>query len=185
MKKQETNYDRIIGDFLELHAEINSMSTSDDYKRYPKFIKNIIIKKYHKKLVNTVSRLRSANQPLTRDNLIEYFTYLFNNYPPHGTYKSTTVVKKLDGIIFAVVKIDNMKIKFNIGLDENNFNIVIHASKEDDNIKSYDVSLRKLYTENKKVSDMIDRINQVLISDMTDYILENIETCVYSGKKEV
>lgn len=181
---QDINYDRIIGDFLELHADINSMSSSDEYKRYPGFIKNIIIKRYHKKMINTVKKLKNANQPLTKDNLIEYFTYLFNNYPPYGSYKSTTVVKKLNEMIFATVRIDDMKVKFNIRLDEDSFNIVINVPNGE-NSKSYDTSLRKLYSENKKTTDMIDKINKTLISDMTDYILDNISTCVYDGSKEV
>ena len=177
--------ERIIGDSLEIYSDLIK-DKNDESNKKPKFIKNIIFKRYHKKLVKIVKKMYNANKPLTRANLAEYFTYIFNNYPPYGTFKHVSVVKMLQSSIVAVFKLDNIKAKFIIREDEKTFNLVLAITNPNTEVVSnYDINLETLYSDDTKFKDKLESINNSIHKDIADYILDAISLDNVQNENEV
>ena len=47
-------------------------------------------------LLNDLPKLEKANIPLNKENLLELFTYIFNNFPPYGNYKNIKHIMHVD-----------------------------------------------------------------------------------------
>lgn len=177
--------ERIIGDSLEIYSDLIK-SKNDESDKRPKFIKNIIFKRYYKKLVKIVKKLYKANKPLTRANLVEYFTYIYNNYPPYGTYKHMSVVKMLSSSIVAVFKVDNIKAKFIIREDEKTFNLVLAITNTNTEVvQNYDINLETLYSDDTRFKDKLESINNSIHQDIADYILDAISLDNIQNENEV
>ena len=63
--------DNIILDTLIANTEISDLRRES---KYPGFIANFIEKRYRKRLLKSVMKIKKANIPLTRNNLFEYFS---------------------------------------------------------------------------------------------------------------
>ena len=67
--------DNIILDTLIANTEISDLRRGS---KYPGFIANFIEKRYRKRLLKSVMKIKKANIPLTRNNLFEYFSNIYN-----------------------------------------------------------------------------------------------------------
>ena len=68
--------DNIILDTLIANTEISDLRRK---LKYPGFISNFIEKRYRKRLLKSVMKIKKANIPLTRNNLFEYFSNIYNS----------------------------------------------------------------------------------------------------------
>ena len=80
--------DNIILDTLIANTEISDLRRK---LKYPGFILNFIEKRYRKRLLKSVMKIKKANIPLTRNNLFEYFSNIYNSQ--QGKYKSIKTIK--------------------------------------------------------------------------------------------
>ena len=176
--KKEINTDRIIGDCMEVYGEIVSM-LHDTSSKEPRFIREIKAKRYLSKLVKIVKKIRDANKPLNKENLKEYFYYLFSSFPPYGSYKNTTTVNILESTntVMAVFKLDiYTKIKFVIRDNDDMFNMIISKkSDKSEEVNSYDINTNELLVENKEIASIIEEINKTMLDNITEYILSSIK----------
>ena len=170
----DTNTDRIIGDFLEINADI----ISKEFKsKLPKFISKIHYNKYKKRLIKSATNLKNSNMILTKENLEELFSYCYNNYPPNGSYRSINKVMynqdtgKYEGIIkfdniTAIIDIEKNYDGFTIGVKEKNI--------ESGEWNNFSIHCIRLDTKNNAALDTIKNINKQLLEDISNFILDII-----------
>lgn len=175
MDNLDTN--RIIGDCFEINGDIISMRIKS---KLPKFISKIQENFRRNRLIKIVKNLRKANVPLSRDNIIEYFTYIFNNFSPNGEYKSIKGIKHiiiddtLETWIVMVSVNDEFTAVFKVEMDSKEFSIDLKIPNNDNFITRNLTNLTQVYSDNPETFDYIDKLNKILISDMTDYILDSL-----------
>lgn len=176
--------DRLIGDFLEINADIIYQR---QISKLPKLFSNMKAKYYHKKLIKRVNRLKKSNYILTRDNLSELFSYIYNNFPPYGSYKSILTSKinnedatQVEGVILfgstelkSYTNIYSYKAVISIDNEINKMDVMVNLQKGDD-YENLFFEIDKLYSENNKTSEILEILNKQLLDDLTDYILSVI-----------
>ena len=69
--------ERIIGDFLEINAD---MIYQRDKSKLPKFLSRLRYKINNKKLIKRVEVFRNSDIYLSKDNIMELFNYLQNTF---------------------------------------------------------------------------------------------------------
>ena len=164
------NNDRIIGDFLEINADIVSYK---QLSKSPKFITNFSVKRKRKRLRKMIDKLKETDYVLNKNNLIEIFAYIYNNFPPYGRYGSIYMVKMNDienTDIEAVIRFDNIVAVITIEDRMHGFGINIKDSSDPESLKSCSVNVNKLESKNKRSKDLLKKINERLFKDMIDYI---------------
>lgn len=172
---------RLIGECLEINADIVKERTNT---KLPSFIADIISSYYRKRLLKSVKKLRNSHYILTSENLLEFFNYTFNNFPPYGTYKSVSMSKIFDNdnynTIVALIKFEDYTVDITIYSNiPDYFDInIINDSQQGTN--KYFLHLNSLYSENNNIKDILNIINEKLLNDITDYIIDTIS--IY-GKK--
>ena len=169
------NYDkRIIGDFLEINGE--NIQYRENNKRNP--ISKIIYKYNRRKLKKAVTKLKKSNIILNRFNIIELFSYIYNNFPPDGKYdiiyRSKINMNNPDEVE-GILKFDNYTVIINT-CDENNISINIHITDEEGNIKNYTLNSESISTSNisAEINSILNIINKKLLDIMCNYILNVI-----------
>lgn len=165
-----TNTDRIIGDFLEVNADIVSF---EHISKLPKIIKKIISKFQRRKLKKYVNKMRRGII-LSTDNIAEFFVYIYNNYPPYGSFQSVKTCKINDEEvreIEGVLAFDNHQVVITIDKSMPGFDIVVKTKKEDGSVDGISIHIDRLYTDKRQCRDIILKINEVLLNDICDYIL--------------
>ena len=84
------NTTHIIADCFEINADIISMRVNS---KLPSFISKFIENRRRDRLIKIVKKLKKANAPLSRTNLIELFTYMFNSFDGFIFSIGTKVIK--------------------------------------------------------------------------------------------
>lgn len=165
---------RIIGDFLEINAQmVNQRETS----KIPRFLSILRYKFYKRKLLKSLNKLRKSNHILNMNNLSELFSYTFNNFPPYGDFGhiSASKINNSEATeLEAIVKSDSYRAVITIDKKYDNFEISIYNKKSDISTERISISLDKLYTDIESISEIIDLINKNLLEDICDYIYESI-----------
>lgn len=177
----ENSYTRIIGDFLEVNADI---AKDQFYSKYPNFIAKFIAKLQRKKLLRSVHKLRKSNIVLDYNNLYEFFILLYTNYPPEGTFGD--VVKVLyseeKGILEGVLKFDNYSVLISLDDHSNGF-FDLKAKKTENGISTgLDLSSRQLSTKKKEYEDIYNTVNKQILENMCDYITTVIENFIKENR---
>jgi hypothetical protein len=171
---------RLIGDFLELNADILSNQFNS---KYPKFIANLQAKYYRNKLIKSANKLKKSNFILNTDNLVELFIYIYNNY--EGNYGCINKIlinlnNYNNSIIDTEIVIDNIKAHINI--DTSNPKMTINGVIIKDKINhSFNINTYELKSNKPVSSEVIPIINKKLLEDLSNYILEIIGN--YSNKE--
>lgn len=171
-----TNNSRIIGDFLEINADIIEHGAKS---KLPKFIINLRKKKYKNRLKKSIQKLAESNMILDRDNLAEYFVFLYNNFPPNGNFKSTYQVKTM-GEEFermeAVLKFEDIMCLIKINQDDpEGFDINARTNGlGDESAHGFDIRALKLDSIKPDVKPLISMINKQLLKDMSDFLMDLI-----------
>lgn len=163
--------ERIIGDFLEINADIVKQEVDSNL---PKFLSKLKAKHFRRKLMKRLYKLKSTEYILNSKNLSELFTYVFNNFPPMGEYNSIKYSKVIeDGNSLrseAVVEFDNIKCIITLDSNDKYFGINVSQTLEDDNRVGFNLSLNELYTEKEQYKDIISKINDKLLEELVSYI---------------
>lgn len=173
---------RIIGDFLEINADIIQQRESS---KLPKFIANIRASYHHKKLIKAVNKFKKSKYILTKDNLAEFFAYTYNNFPPYGSYKSVLASKINDknaNEIEGIIKFDSYKAVITIDKRYKKFDISIYNKVSQISSQSCSINVEKLYSEKEVSSELLSKINEKILEDMCDYILSII--MIYYDKEK-
>lgn len=190
--ENDINVERIIGDCFEINADIIQSSINS---KLPRFIADTREKYYRNKLIKVVKKLKKANIPLNRSNLIEFFSYLYNNYSLYNTEDSKCKfiewVKHLEtddldiweAKISDLCEYDNRTIKCIIKIDakEEKMQLLIGIYSEE-TIDSYDIWCSKIETSNSELREYVRIINNMLIESIYEYIINSLE---YYNSKEV
>ena len=167
----ETNTNRIIGDFLEVNA---SMIEKREKSKFPKFIARFIWKQDKKKLLKNVEVLRNSGYILSMENLAELSLYVHNNFD-EKKYKSIFLVK-IDKMITydsmeMVVKFDNITAIFDFDSTGATFDVKI-LELIDGNKNTYNFTLHRLKVNNN--GELLFKINEEIRGVLCDYIKEII-----------
>lgn len=169
----ETNKARIIGDFLEINSYIVQDELSPS--KLPKFIKKIRAHKQRKRLIALLDKFRDTGIVLEADNLIEFFSYIYNNFYPETKFGSIDKcrVDPEVGYYEAIVKFNNSIAIISI-YNENypKFNVCTKSTITSTGI---DIETTKLRSDIKKKDDILKVINAVLVNDICDYIMSVIK----------
>jgi len=171
---------RIIGDFLEINSDITQ---AEFESKLPKFLKKFKFRKQRKRLLNNVSKLRESNMILEVDNLIELFSYVYNNFYPEASYKCIKKCKLDKDTYEAMVNFDNQVSV--IVIDEEiypKFNISSKIIVRDGVSEGIDIQTDKLFSDNIVKNEILYRINRELLSVICDYI-EDIIKLYYDNKE--
>lgn len=163
--------DRIIGDLLEINAEINEdIFTSNA----PGFIKFFMKKYYTLKMLRIVKKIEVGNVPLNKKNLIELAEYIHNNYQPDCRFLTIKHVRYFEPSDSYVMRLEfgNTIVVFNIH-DANNPRIESFTCKitPDNSGKSYEVELKEMITDNPDIKATVITANSELYKVITEYIL--------------
>lgn len=173
---------RIIGDFLEINSDIIQ---AEFESKLPKFLKKFKFRKQRKRLLSNVSKLRESNMTLEVDNLIELFSYVYNNFYPETSYKCIKKCKiNVDkGIYEAMINFDNQVSV--IVIEEETypkFNISSKIIVRDGVSEGIDIQTDKLFSDNNAKNEILSRINKELLNTICDYIEDIIKP--YYGSEE-
>lgn len=167
--------ERIIGDFIEINADIYREKNES---KYPKFIRVIIAKRRKRRLYKLNNKIRNSNMILNKSNITELFYYIFNNFPPKGQYKDISQVTIVDNNIIATVLLSVSdkwyKYIFNINTEDDFFDLTItkyDREKED----TFYIQLKKLSNDTKETKEIIYNLNNCLINIICDYLNDVLE----------
>ena len=100
----DNSMDRIIGDYMEINSDI---VVREFNSKLPKFISKWISRNQRKKLLSSIEKFRNSNYILTWFNLVELFTYIFNNFEPDHSYGIITKVEIINNKMEALVEYDD------------------------------------------------------------------------------
>ena len=170
----------IISEFQELNHMIEEDKLSSPFHIISKIRYNI----RKKKLIKIIDKLRIANTPLSKDDLIEFAGSIYSNCIPSGEYKNIKVSYYSTSNSYRMI----------INLNEDyNKNIIrsstINMSSQGKNIElsvttenpengvtaSINVTSKEFYTNVKEIKGEVMLINSILINLMADFILDNIK----------
>lgn len=185
MKNDFVNFNlesSIIRDFLLINSTIYE---KEKKSRLPKIIVNSISKYQRNKLKKIITKFKNSEYILTKNNLLEFFIYTFNNFPPFGNYKSILISKFIHGdydYAEAILKFDSYKIVISMSGEDDMFNITISDKVSDSSTKNLDLHLNKLETHQKVSKETIRQINYHIKDLICDYIIDNIK--LFENRKE-
>lgn len=164
---------RIIGDFLEINADIVERRFKS---KLPKILANIEEKHSRNKLIKTAKKIQESNMILSIYNLSELFIYTFNNFPPNGKYKSIMISKVVNDSnnIEAVIKFEDIVSIINIDKKENT--IDVNITQDNNTFFTRCNGLLKHSKKGSRVDIILMRINKELLNTITDYIIETLES---------
>lgn len=183
------NNERIIGSCLEINSDIIRMKFEED-KKFPKLFIKLRENFYRRKLIKTVKKLEKANIPLTKNNLLELFSYIYSNFPPNGSYQDIKQILHVEkenlNLWKAVVKYsDNILYSIDIDVAEPTFTVtVIINNKEKDTRSTTDIYLKELITDKEKMKEHIQNLNTLMIKLIMNYTLDIIESTKQIERKE-
>lgn len=177
--------DRLIGDCFEINGDIIYQELNG---KGPLFFRKARSKYYRNRLIKSVKRLKDSKAPLLKSQLSEFFTYIFNNYPLDGKYRSVRLAKVNEGFgIEAIVSFEENNISylciFSIPSDEKYFNLNLKVKKRlgvEQITESFNIPLLEL-KDNDNTNSYISTINDVLLEDLSIYIIDNLS--MYGKKK--
>lgn len=176
------NNDRIIGDIIELNAEIVSKRINS---KFPSLISNYIANRDRRKLLKIIDKFGKSDYILNKNNLFEFFIYIYNNFEgsSYGCIKKVAyMVNKNISTIYADITIEN--VDFNITLSSDSNDIFIHCCiKYYTGLReSFSVQLDKLITNKDKLDEVIYKLNKQLLLNLSKYS----ESCIskYNGKEK-
>ena len=164
---------RIIGDFLEINADIVERRFKS---KLPKILADIEEKYSRNKLIKTAKKIQESNMILSIYNLSELFIYTFNNFPPNGKYKSIMISKVVNDSnnIEAVIKFEDIVSIINIDKKENT--IDVNITQDNNTFFTRCNGLLKHSKKGSRVDIILMRINKELLNMITDYIIETLES---------
>lgn len=167
---------RIIGDFLEVNADI---SYNEATGKGLKFIKKWRANKQRKKLVDMVTEFVKSPYILNRDNLYEAFVYFFNNrdiYTPKYLKVFKADEDKMENDRYeGVVSMDKINCLIHLESNKNTVDIVLQYNDPKGEFSKISITRDKLEDFSSPLSDKIQFVNTYLKAEIGDYIVKQIE----------
>lgn len=166
---------RLIGDFIEINANI----VQEEFQsKYPEFIKKFKSRRMRKRLLKNVERIRKSGIILDADNLIEYFSYIVSNYYPETKFGviSKCFIDESIGIYQAVITLEKQTAI--ILIDKSRypkFSVSTKLLLKDETSTGINIEVDKLESSNYKKNKMLSLINTSLVNDICDFIVEKIK----------
>lgn len=173
--------ERVIGDILELNGELVSIIHNASDKNFiVRYVAKRNVKKSRKRITAYVEKLKAGNVQLSRDNLVEFFTYTFNNYPPKGNFGSvqlsTVTIDDYHTEAEAYIVFDDYKCIITIDTTMDNFKVVIRHSTKDGNRNCNIQCNGGLLTTNATMYlDDLRKLNSKIWEDIAEFIFSNIK----------
>ena len=162
---------RIIGDFIEINGDIISKEFNS---KLPRLIKKIYFGRYKKKLLKSVDKFVDSGHILTTDNLVEFFTIIFNNFPPNGEFNSIIRCVRDDNLshsVEAAIKFDAYDYLITIDrLEYPNFRLICRKHIDKDTTDGINITTNRLFSTNIRKSDYLEKINTKLLEEIREYI---------------
>ena len=163
---------RIIGDALQLNAEINESIFNS---KSPRFLKILEKKYYTLKISRIVKKIGAGNVPLTKANLVELASYIYNNYQPDCKFMGIKHVRYFRDSDSYLMRLEfgNSTLVFNLH-DANNSKVNNFTCKviPDNGLgKAYEVEIKEMVTDNNEIRHVLIDANTVLYNIIKDYIL--------------
>ena len=178
----ENSYTRIIGDFLEINADI---SRDQFYSKWPNCIARFVATRQRKRLLGSINKLRKSNIVLDYNNLYEFFILLYSNYPPEGSFGD--VVKVLyseeKGILEGILKFDNYNVLISLDDHSNGFFDIKAKKTENGLTNGIDLSARQLMSKKKEYESIYRDINKQILENICDYIEIIVKNFIKENKK--
>lgn len=178
---------RIIGHCFEINSDIIMMERES---KLPKFLAKMKANHYRNKLIKEVSIMKNINEdngkPLHMDHIIELIVYLYNNYPPYGSYKDVLWVKNFDEDDFnskqcKIVK-DDIAYIIKAEPQIKTMHVEVRITNTDGSFSSFTFIGDRLETTNRIMEKYINNLNVIIINIIADYILDFLEN--YKKSKE-
>lgn len=173
----ELNQSRIIGDFLELNAEIAYNETT------AKGIKKLFVKskanKYRKRIIDLLSDFVKSDYILTRDNLYEAFVYFHDSrdiYTPKylKVFKPDNKEDDMSSRIEGVINYKNILCLIHLDSERQDFEIRAQYN-EKPNGEFIKISITRTELKNDiMLKDELAKINTYLKAEIADYIVSQI-----------
>ena len=174
------NMNRIIGDYFEINSDIVAKEFNS---KLPKFISKRIAKKQRLKLLDSLTKFRESNYIMNWINIVELFTYIYNNFDVDHKYKGVTKVEMYNNTLEALVEFDgyyaliffdhlpegnnNEEIKFNLRMR-------YISTDSNDTRNGIDIYLSSLKATSRNAQKYVDELNYVLRNYICDYIEETL-----------
>lgn len=169
-----TNMDRIIGDCFEINADILYNEVNS---KLPNFIKSFISKRNRKKMIRIVSKFRNSDYVLSKANIGELITYIYNNFSDMKCKFGCIIYSNVDevGNIKAYVKMqDDITAIIDIPARDSMYTVIFNdtsiASRYNGNICCTD----KLETNRTTIVPYVSSLNKLLKDTICDYIIDSI-----------
>ena len=161
---------RLIGDFLDINADINAEYNRES--KIPKFIRKIKYKKYKKILVKEINDLRNSSISLNTDMIIEFFSYIISDKGNYGCIKKC---KLKDESYLASITGDNIVAYITIYMDSYP-EFTIDARYKDGKGATYGLSIQcsELYSSVSMNREILGEVNRLLLNVICNYILSNV-----------
>lgn len=167
---------RIIGEFLEINADIVLFQHES---KLPGFIKKSWAQWKRNKLKKMVNKLRKSDHILTLENLAELFVYLYNNYPPNGSYECIKLCKVLgdnSNQMEAIIKFADYNCVISIDKKDPEFDIAVKRTSSDGS-QGFKIKTDKLYCKNRLVfATQLKEINECLKDVICKYIISILDS---------
>ena len=148
--------------------------------KLPSFISKFIENRRRDRLIKIVKKLKKANAPLSRTNLIELFTYIFNNFSPDGEYKSIKGIKhivideSIESWVAMIAVNDEFTAIIKIKMSDSGFSVELKIP-DGSGFMTRDISdISFLLAGDIEIDQYLEKLNLTLISVMADYILDNL-----------
>ena len=167
----------IIGDYIEIIVDIFMYG---EHSKYPKPIKNLLVNRKFKRLLQTLYKFENSGYILTTDNIREYLLSIYNKFPPYGSYRSVESVgmelieygKKQ---ITTKIVTDNIICWISIQGEDSMFDITIRQYGQlYTSTYGANISLRKLTSNVSNIDLLLSKVNRKLIEDICHYIRDTI-----------
>lgn len=175
---------QLIGDFLIINAEILDKQFNS---KLPKFMSKFIANYQRRKLIKIAKKIKKSNMIMNKDNLIELFTYIYNNFQDdNGRFGCVQKVfiesnfKYLQAVIYFDGNIASFIFEEYTTNNCKSFDLNIDCSKDPKYINNYSITKEDLSSNeiSKVPSEILNRINQLLLEDMTSYIITSVSSYI-------
>jgi hypothetical protein len=178
LKDMDINSNTIISDCVDINNSIIVAKNSAKIK----LIGNLKYRYYRRKFINIINRLPKVNQPLSKDNIYELISYIYNNNVQDTcSFGYINNIKEIfvEGIpsyMFCTIKAnDNVTARLKVSVLGDTFILDLHYVDEAGNGHSFNnIELDKMESNNKDIKEYVDQINKCLISTLSDFVVTSI-----------
>lgn len=169
---------RMIGDIFEINGDIVAMVHQT---KHFKFIVKKIAKHQRRQLIRMANNIKRQFFPLSKDNLVEFFSYVYNYAPPKGEFGSIKLSKVVETNghynTEAYISFDEYSCIITIEDNWDKFSVRVKKIQDSGDI-SFNIQCENdlLNCSNSAAKEILKVINRRLLDDISDFILLNLKS---------